>query len=343
MEEDFYKKAGVDIDEGNLFIKMLRRRIATAWPGTEKEIGGFSGAVMLPSQVKKEAFSTDGVGTKLTIGAISENFSGLGIDAVAMSVVDNYVAGMRPKYLLDYFATGKLQAEKHIKIIDSVIEGCHMSGCKLVGGETAEMPGFFRHDWYIDLVTFSIAFDEQPIEFSPIKAGQKVFALPSYGVASNGFSLVRDVFGLISAPSVARKKLLSKKIFGIPLHQVLLRHTPIWIRTIDEEMRGGLKLSGMVHITGGGLIDNPPRILSPNLKMTIDRSTWKRPEVFGYIQEARNIPTADMDRTFNNGLMILCILDKESYLPVNKSFCEVGVIEKRVNDEPQVKLVGKYQ
>lgn len=337
-----YAEAGVDIDEGDTFVRKIKQRIAIAWPGTEKEIGGFAGAVNVAPIVKREAFSTDGVGTKLILAATVEHFTGVGIDAVAMSVVDNYVAGMRPRYLLDYFATGKLKTQKHIAIVDSVIEACHMAGCKLIGGETAEMPGFFRHDWYIDLVTFSVANDEQPIKFSSIKPGQKVFALPSKGLASNGFSLVRQILGLTGTPSANRRKLLSKRIFGVPLYQVLLKPTPIWIRTIDEELRGGLKLSGMVHVTGGGLIDNPVRVLPGNVYMSIDRSTWKRPEVFNYLQEVGGISINDMDRTFNNGVMMLCILDEESHDPVSKQFMEVGRIEQTIDDAPSVKLYGRY-
>ncbi len=339
---DAYKKAGVDINEGDFFVQMVRRRIAQAWPGMEKEIGGFAGEVNIPPMVTRGAFSTDGVGTKLIIAAITNNFIGVGHDAVAMSVVDNYVAGLRPRYVLDYFATGKLIADKHIAIINSVIDACKLAQCKLIGGETAEMPRFFRHDWFVDLVTFSVAFDNRPVEFFAIRPGQKVFALPSFGLASNGYSLVRNVFGLTGAPSVARRKLFSKRIFGKPLQEVLLEPTPIWIQAIEDERQRGLQLSGMVHITGGGLVDNPPRVLPDDMKMIIDRSTWRRPEIFGYIQEKHNISVTDMDRTFNNGLMMLCILDSDSYLPVNSDFKEVGVIELRLDNEPQVQLIGSY-
>lgn len=344
QKKDAYAKAGVDINEATLFVEMIKERIAKAWPGEEKNIGGFAGAVPVPRSTREMVASTDGVGTKLIIAALVDHFEGVGIDAVAMSTVDSYVAGIRPKYVLDYFATGKLDSQKHIAVIDSLVEGCKKANCKLIGGETAEMPRFFRHDWYVDLVTFAFGFDDKPIEFSSVKIGQKVIALPSYGLASNGYSLGRKAFALNGAPSLTRKRLLSKSIFGCPLHEVLLRPTPIWIRHIDRELDKGVKLSGMIHVTGGGLVDNPPRILSSDKKMIINRGAWKRPSVFREIQDRQNVSVADMDRTFNNGVMMLLVLDEDSpSLSSSIPHCEVGVIAERIHDEPQVELYGEYQ
>lgn len=343
QQKDAYAKAGVDIDAATRFVEMIKNRIAKAWPGAERNIGGFAGAVNVPQKIKKMIASTDGVGTKLILAAIVDDFSGVGIDAVAMSAVDSYVAGIRPKYLLDYFATGMLLPDKHISIMDSLIRGCLQAKCQIVGGETAEMPRFFRHDWYVDLVTFVVGFDDAPIRFSPIKVGQRVFALPSYGLASNGFSLVRKAHGLNCSPSRARKILNSSTALGKPLYEILLSPTPIWISQLDDELDRGVKLSGMIHVTGGGLVDNPPRILPSNKKMIIDRGAWKRPAVFGDIQDRQKIPIADMDRAFNNGVMMLLVLDEDSpALSSDIKHYEVGIIAQRKSNESQVELSGKY-
>src|SRR3990167_543594 len=174
-----YEQAGVDIKEADKFVAMIKGRVAKAWPKMAKEIGGFAGRAKIPRSIRgyrvKDLYSsTDGVGTKLKIAALLGDFSGIGYDAVAMSAVDAYVAGSRPVYLLDYFATGKLIAEKHIAVIDSLIEACQM----------------------IDLITFVIGFDDPILLLEPMRAGQKVYGWPSSGPASNGYSLLRKVFGL---------------------------------------------------------------------------------------------------------------------------------------------------
>jgi phosphoribosylformylglycinamidine cyclo-ligase len=349
-EKDAYAKAGVDIGAGTQFIEMMKERFAKAWPGAERNIGGFAGTVPVPRGSQSMVASTDGVGTKLILAAAMDMFDGIGRDAVAMSAVDSYVAGTKPKYLLDYFATGCLDPEKHIRIIDSLIAGCYDAGCQIIGGETAEMPGFFKHNWFVDLVTFVVGFDdepktfdEEPREYSPLKVGQKVYGWPSYGPASNGFSLLRKVHGLNTSPSKMRRKLESRSLMGRPLAEALLAPTPIWIKELERQRANGVKFSGHVHVTGGGLIDNPPRILPSYLKMVIGRNFWNRPKIFYFTQELGNISQSDMDRTFNNGIMMISVVSDDGMPMVSSKAIEIGVIEKRKGDEPQSELFDKYR
>jgi len=341
-----YADAGVDISTADRFVAMIRERIGQAWPETAKEIFGFAGEATLPRMARVMAASTDGVGTKLKLAAVTEMFDGVGQDAVAMSAVDTFVSGKKPAYLLDYFSTGKLEPEKHIKIIESVIRGCQLAGCKLIGGETAEMPGFFRYDWMVDLATFVVGFSTMMPEGYSVKAGQKVFGWPSNGPASNGYSLIRKVFGLNDSPSKVRKKL--QRVYADLgqrfLAEVLLNPTPIWIPEIEEEEERGVCFSAHAHITGGGLVENPPRALPkwPGLKMVIDRSSWQRPAIFRFIQEKGSVPVDDMDRTFNNGIMVISIVSDQGVLPENDNAVEIGVIEKRRKGEPRVVLTGRY-
>lgn len=341
-KKDAYAAAGVNIGAGMLFVDMVKERIEKAWPGAEKNIGGFAGTVPVPKKSRSMVASTDGVGTKLMLAAAMNMFSGVGRDAVAMSAVDSYVAGIKPKYLLDYFATGSLDPEKHIEVIDSIIAGCMDAGCQIIGGETAEMPGFFKRDWFIDLVTFVVGFDEDPITCAPLKVGQKVYGFPSYGPASNGFSLLRKVHRLITSPSKMRRRLESKSLMGYPLAEALLVPTPIWINQIESQRARGVKFSGHVHVTGGGLIDNPPRILPNDLKMEINRRSWDRPPIFYVTQEIGKVSQADMDRTFNNGIMMISVVSDDGAPLDCPEAVEIGVIEKRKGNEPQSKLFNNY-
>ncbi len=342
--KDAYREAGVNIDAGNLFAEMIKERIEEAWPGL-KSIGGFAGKAQVPFDCDNYFPSTDGTGTKAILAAMIEHFDGIGQDAVAMGVIDTYVAGARPDGVLDNLDIAVLDPDKHIKIIDSVIRACKMAGCVLLGGETAELPDMFKHDWMFNLNVMSIGFDDQNLEFADMESGQSVYCWPSYGPASNGFSLLRKVFGLKERPSRARKKL--ERVWsdlGGPLYESLLRPTPIWIKEIEALREEGVEFAGHAHITGGGLIDNPARILSDRFKMVIDRSSWSRPPIFPLVQDLGKISVADMDRTFNNGIMIISvpIEDDETIGFYSEHATLIGVIEDRDHDEPPVILTGKY-
>jgi phosphoribosylformylglycinamidine cyclo-ligase len=346
-QEMTYEKAGVNIDEAEKFINMIRERIGKAWPEKAGQIGGFAGLAKIPYRRDYLAASTDGVGTKLIIAALMESYDGVGQDAVAMSAVDTYVNGQKPRYLLDYFATGKLEADKHIKIINSLIYGCKEAGCSIIGGETAEMPGFFKHDWMVDLVTFVIGFPDPGLVRKEVMAGDLVYGWPSHGIASNGFSLARRVFKLDTTPDMARKRLerIHPEFSGRPLFEVLLESTPIWIKEIEKIRKKGVNFSAHAHITGGGLIDNPPRLLDDHcLKFVFDRSSWQRPLIFELIQKKGKVSLSDMERSFNNGLMMISVVsqDNAKIISPNGPLFLVGHIERRKKGEPPVVLTNQY-
>lgn len=334
-----YKAAGVDIKAADRFVAMIKERVAKAWPEAAAEIGGFAGGGKIPFNAKRLVASTDGPGTKIILAAMIEDFSGIGQDVVAMSAVDTYVSGQRPTYLLDSLKVAKLNPELHIEIIKSIIKGCKQAGCVLVGGETAEMPDLFRYNWMVDVDTFVIGFSDPELSFIEVKPGQKVWGWPSYGPGSNGFSLLRKVFKLKEAPSKVRKRLERSwpELGGRTLAEVLLKPTPIWILAIEQKRRHGVKFAGHAHITGGGMPGNIPRILPGNCKIIIDRSSWPRPPIFRLTQELGNVPDKDMDRTFNQGIMVVSIVAEGDIGQPS-----IGQVERRQGNEPQVEFIGKY-
>lgn len=261
-----------------------------------------------------------------------------------MSAVDTYVSGRRPRYLWDSLKVAKLIPDLHIQIIDSIIEGCRQAGCILVGGETAEMPDLYKYDWMADVDTFVIGFPDPELEFVPVRPGQEVWGWPSFGVCANGFSLVRKVFKLKEAPSMARRRLERKwsEFDGLTLAEELMRPTPIWIKTIEEERERGVKFARHAHITGGGMPGNIPRILPANCKVIIHRTNWIRPTVFPLIQLLGSVPDQEMDRTFNQGVIVVSIVEPDGETIRNGHAFFMGEIEERQGDEPQVILSDTY-
>ncbi|MFA6322024.1 MAG: AIR synthase related protein [Candidatus Buchananbacteria bacterium] len=347
QESMTYAKAGVKISDGNRFAAMVKELVRAAWPDFVQEIGGFAGGGPIPRGCKIVKGCCDGAGTKAILSALVEDFQ-VGQCALAMSAVDAFAAGARPVYALDTFKTGALNPEKHIEVIKSVIRGCQQAGCVLIGGETAEMPGLYRHPWMIDVDTSVIAFPDPKLATVPIKAGHQVFGWASKGPAANGLSLIRPVFGLTERPSLARRRL--EKYWpelGCTLAKAILRPTPIHISNIDYQRQKGVIFSGHAHITGGGLVENIPRILPPDLKVRIRCHAWNRPSLFRLVQKLGNVPFEDMDRTFNQGIMMVSIVD-------NSGPClevidhpagtveHIGEVLKRKGNEPQVELVGEY-
>ena len=339
---DKYKQAGVNVDAGNLFAEMIRERVQRAWIEAENTIGGFAGRGCIPEGASFIDASNDGTGTKIILAALAEKFYGIGQDAVAMGAVDTYVSGSMPKYLLDTLDVAELRPELHIQIIESVIRGCIIAGCRLIGGETAELPDMFKYPWMVNLNVASIGFPTPELEYVPVKAGQRVYGWLSHGVASNGFSLIREIFKLKDDPSVVRRR-LQKKWKGFAeqtLADVLLQPTPIWIREIEQERKRGVWFAGHAHITGGGMIDNFPRILPPELKAVIYRNAWKRPPIFSLIQQEGQVSDEDMDRTFNQGIMVGSIVSAIGKQPSTPLL--IGVVETRKDNEPQVQFTGAY-
>ncbi|MFA6255125.1 MAG: AIR synthase related protein [Patescibacteria group bacterium] len=343
--KDAYSNAGVNISAGNLIARMIKESIARAWPEAGEEIGGFAGGGPIPRGARLVKGSCDGAGTKPILAAIFGWLSGIGQDAAAMSGVDGYVAGIRPAYMLDTVKTGHLVPELHIHVVEGVIAACKLIGCKLIGGETAEMPGLYRRDYYLDVDTTTIGFDDPDLAYVPVKVGQLVYAWPSGNLAANGLSLARKVMLLTGNPSDIRKRLerVWPELGSKRLGEVMLDPTPIWISRIEEQRKQGVKFAGHSHTTGGGLIDNPPRMLPPEFRLTLHRNRWTRPAIFPLIQRRGNVSLHDMEWTFNNGLMMLSIVDPDGASINDPDAICVGEIIPRKGNEHQVKFIGRYK
>ncbi|MCE9643325.1 MAG: phosphoribosylformylglycinamidine cyclo-ligase [Candidatus Andersenbacteria bacterium] len=344
-QQTAYESAGVNIDAGEHFVRLIRDRIQAAWPGAEREIGGFAGQFRLGGKYNGMA-CTDGSGTVAILCALTERWETLGQNAAAMTLVDLFVAGARPNALLDVLDVAKLNPEKHIGIIDGMITGCKMadSRCMLIGGETAELPDMFAQSWMVNVNTTAIGtprYDNGSSE--SVGAGQIVCGWPSNGFGSNGFSLVRKVFGLRGDPADMLNKLDEVwSDLGMSLADAILQPTPIWISEIENNSIG-VGLAAHAHITGGGLVGNIPRILPPDMKVVLDRSRWKRPPIFKLTQKVGDIPEEEMNRVFNQGLMMVSIA-RQGFTRHGSQFCQdIGVVEARKGNEPQVQFIGKFQ
>ncbi|GAB7027175.1 phosphoribosylformylglycinamidine cyclo-ligase [Geotalea toluenoxydans] len=307
-----YKDAGVDIDAGNTFVKLIKPLVkATSRPEVLADIGGFGGLFSLSSGKYKNPVlvsGTDGVGTKLKIAFLADRHDTIGIDLVAMCVNDIIVQGAEPLFFLDYLATAKLYPEKGAAIIKGVAEGCLQAGCALIGGETAEMPGFYAGGEY-DMAGFTVGVVERDkiIDGSSITVGDKLIGLASSGLHSNGYSLARkvimDVMGLGINDTIPG---LDKSVAD-----ELLTPTRIYVKSILNLLRD-FTIHGIAHITGGGLLENIPRILPNGCKAVVDKTTWQVPEIFNLIQNAGNVEEQEMFRTFNCGIgMVLSAPEKE--------------------------------
>ncbi len=298
-QSESYKAAGVDITAGYEAVKRMQGHIArTKIPGMLTDVGGFGGAFALPSGMKEPVLvsGTDGVGTKLKLAFLMDRHDTVGIDCVAMCVNDVICCGARPLFFLDYIATGKLDPARVASIVSGVAEGCVRAGCALIGGETAEMPGFYPDNEY-DLAGFSVGAVERGsmLDKENVRVGDALIALPSTGVHSNGFSLVRRVFEL------GRRKNEYVAELGMTLGEALLTPTAIYVKPLLA-LIARVGVHGAAHITGGGFYENIPRSLPKGLCAKIDRKALKVPPVFGLIQKEGKIDGRDMFNTFNMGV-----------------------------------------
>src|SRR3989339_268286 len=294
-----YKAAGVDIEKADTFVD----RIASMVPKTKRSgalgaIGGFAAYFQNPHRAMKDPVmvsSTDGVGTKLLVAVAQDRHTTVGIDLVAMSVNDVVCCGAEPLFFLDYFATGGLQLRQSIDIMKGIVDGCAQAGCALIGGETAEMPGLYKKGDY-DLAGFCVGIVDRPriITGASVKPGDLVVGLRSSGLHSNGFSLARRVF-------------TEKEIKGA-WGRKLLTPTRIYVRPLLELVKRGL-VKSIAHITGGGLVENLPRVFPKDINVVIDRSAWKVPSMFGEIQKRGCVSDTEMFRTFNMGIGMTVIVD----------------------------------
>jgi len=301
-----YKQAGVDIDAGNALVEAIKPAVkSTRRPGADGEIGGFGGLFDL----KAAGFSdpvlvaaNDGVGTKLRIAIDAGVHNTVGIDLVAMCVNDIIVQGAEPLFFLDYLATGALDVEQGTAIVEGIAEGCRQAGCALLGGETAEMPGMYSGDDY-DLAGFAVGAAERGtlLPRKDIAAGDKLVAIASSGVHSNGYSLVRKIVEMTgldwSAPAPFAP--------GQSLGQALLTPTKIYVKPILAAIRAGIGIKALAHITGGGFQENIPRVLPAALAARVDLNTIEPPKVFGWLAKQGGIAEREMLRTFNCGVGML--------------------------------------
>jgi phosphoribosylformylglycinamidine cyclo-ligase len=306
-----YKEAGVDIDQAEAFLERIRPLVkATYRTGVLGEIGGFGGLFHLDVQQYRDPVlvsATDGVGTKVKIAILLDRHDTIGIDLVAMCVNDILVHGATPLFFLDYLAMGKLASETATQIIKGISAGCLQARCSLIGGETAEMPGLYQPGDY-DLAGFVVGVVErdQVLDGSTIAVGHRLLGLASSGLHANGFSLVRKL--LLERRGYSLRDVIPE--LGGPLGEELLKPTRIYVETVLNLLRD-FPLSGISHITGGGLTNNLPRILPRSCQAVIQRGSWPVPPIFPFLQAQGPISEAEMFRTFNNGIGLVLAVDEE--------------------------------
>jgi phosphoribosylformylglycinamidine cyclo-ligase len=307
-----YKDAGVDIEAGNSFVNMIKPLVKSTFrPEVMAEIGGFGGLFSLNTSKYKNPVLvsvTDGVGTKLKLAFMADRHDTVGIDLVAMCVNDIIVQGAEPLFFLDYLATGRLLPEKAAQVVKGIAEGCRQAGCALIGGETAEMPGFYSDGEY-DIAGFTVGVVDRDniIDGSSIAVGNRLIGIASSGLHSNGYSLARklvfDRLGL-SIDSLF-------PVTGKTVAEELLTPTRIYVRSVLNLLKD-FRINGIAHITGGGLLENVPRILPRGCRADIHLNTWERPALFDVLREAGNVERDEMYRAFNMGVgMVLAVAEND--------------------------------
>jgi len=303
-----YRDAGVDIDAGNQFVEDIKPHVArTMRPEVIGGLGGFGALFEIPlDRYKKPVLvsGTDGVGTKLKLANQMNKHDTIGIDLVAMCVNDILVLGAEPLYFLDYYATGKLDNAVAADVIKGIAEGCHQAGAALTGGETAEMPGMYSKGDY-DLAGFCVGIVEkdQIIDSTKVAAGDALIGIASSGPHSNGYSLIRKVLEVSGAD-------LNQACGEQSLGEALLTPTRIYVKSIHALLEQ-VDVHAMSHITGGGLLENLPRVMPKNTRAQIDAASWELPAVFKWLQEQGNIDSQEMYRTFNCGIGMVIVVNAE--------------------------------
>ena len=346
-----YAQAGVDIDAGNALVERIKPLVrATRRRGADAEIGGFGGLFDLKAAGFKDPIlvaANDGVGTKVKIAIESGIHTGIGIDLVAMCVNDLIVQGAEPLFFLDYYATGKLDPVTGAHIVEGIARGCIESGCALIGGETAEMPGMYSGDDY-DLAGFAVGAAERGhlLPRGDIKPGNVLLGLPSSGVHSNGFSLVRRIVeksGLgwhVPSPFEAGKSLAG----------ALLTPTRLYVKPLLAALKATDKILALAHITGGGFPDNIPRVLPDTANVVLDLDAIPVPSVFGWLAREGNVAESEMLRTFNCGIGMIVVVDAAYVGEAEKALRDAGEQPIRLGEvvaaregEPRVATRGKLK
>ena len=338
-----YKDAGVDIDAGNALVERIKGVVKkTRRPEVMGGIGGFGALCEIPEGYKQPVLvaGTDGVGTKLRLAIDLKKHDTVGIDLVAMCVNDLIVQGAEPLFFLDYYATGKLDVDTAADVVTGIGKGCEISGCALIGGETAEMPGMYDGEDY-DMAGFCTGVVEKSkiIDGTKVAAGDQLIALASSGPHSNGFSLIRKVLEVSNADT-------NQVIDGKTLGEHLLEPTRIYVKPLLELFKQ-VDVHALSHITGGGFWENIPRVLPESAKAVVKGNSWQWPSVFSWLQENGNITTHEMYRTFNCGVGMVLVVpadELENSLNILKDLGEIawhlGEIQDAVAGEEQVEIVG---
>ncbi len=335
-----YRDAGVDIDAGDALVDRIKPLAArTMREGVLAGIGGFGALFEVPKRYKEPVLvsGTDGVGTKLKLAFDWQRHDTVGIDLVAMSVNDILVQGAEPLFFLDYFACGKLSVDVAAQVVGGVARGCELAGCALIGGETAEMPGMYPEGEY-DLAGFAVGAAEKSalIDGKSIVHGDVLLGLASSGAHSNGYSLLRKILQRAQARP-------DQDFDGKPLGDVVMAPTRIYVKQVLAAIaKHGNALKGLAHITGGGLLDNVPRILQPGLQARIQRDAWPMPKLFSWLQQQGGVADAEMYRVFNCGIGMVVVVDRAQAAAVaatlrsqGETVYELGQIAESGRGEPQ--------
>ncbi|MBV36677.1 phosphoribosylformylglycinamidine cyclo-ligase [Kangiella spongicola] len=337
-----YKDAGVDIDAGNALVDRIKDVCKkTHRPEVLGNIGGFGALFDLPQGYEEPALvaGTDGVGTKLRLALDLQKHDTVGIDLVAMCVNDLIVQGAEPLFFLDYYATGKLDVDVAADVVTGIAEGCLQSGCSLIGGETAEMPGMYEGDDY-DLAGFCVGIVDKKkiIDGSKVKSGDVLLGLASSGPHSNGYSLIRKILEVSGAD--VNQEFDNGKTLG----ETLLEPTKIYVKPLLRLFKE-VEIKALSHITGGGLQENLPRVLPKSAKAVVNTNAWSMPKVFQWLQQEGNVDRLEMYRTFNCGIGMILVVSEENAEKakdmlemMGETVYTVGHIEARDDNEDQVIL-----
>ena len=338
-----YKGAGVDIDAGEELVKNIKPLAAkTKRDGLVGGIGGFGALFEIPKHYEQPILvtGTDGVGTKLRLALDIGRHNTIGIDLVAMSVNDILVQGAEPLFFLDYFSCGKLDVERATEVVSGIAKGCELSGCALIGGETAEMPGMYAGEEY-DLAGFAVGAVERNkiITGDHISTGDTLLGLSSSGAHSNGYSLIRKILTKSGAK-------LDQKVGNQTLGDLLIEPTRIYVSSILNALKTD-QIKGLAHITGGGIIENIPRILPEHLAAEIDLKSWPRSELFQWLQANGNVDDEEMLRVFNCGIGMVVICPAEQSVALSQTLestgetvFRIGTVVNRKGREHQTRLVN---
>lgn len=330
-----YRQAGVDIEAGRTFVEKIRDSVArTHRAGVLGDLGGFGGCFEIPAGYRQPVLvsGTDGVGTKLKIAQAANKHDTIGIDLVAMCVNDVLTSGAEPLFFLDYLATGKLEPDQLAEVVKGIADGCQMAGCALLGGETAEMPGFYGVGEY-DAAGFCVAIAEKSemLNGTQVNIGDVVIGLASSGIHSNGYSLVRKIIEM-KGYEWSDKLGISPETADLTLAEVFLTPTQIYVKPVLAALKADLGIHGLAHITGGGLPENLPRCLGEGQALQITRNSWQIPSLFQWLQAQGEVPESDMFNTFNMGIGMAVVVDPHKVDQAIAYFQAQGFTTNRIGE-----------